>query len=186
MGAKPWLHHVHGLSSRLQKTRFSCTVVNRAGDPATTSGCWAPFESIPTVTPSYVRLSELTLCDVVFTNKTELIRLVHNFPTLSDCYFERLTFLDPSPAVRPRRPRRRSPPAYRSFRCGIEDCKDMVTPTQAALAAAIVDPARRMGLDRRIWDTALQGLLALVPRVPGWADVSLDGDMPGSYSNSCK
>ncbi|EKM48118.1 uncharacterized protein PHACADRAFT_109377 [Phanerochaete carnosa HHB-10118-sp] len=183
-GAKPWLHHVHGLSTRLQGTKFRCVVKNRAGDAASTAGRWAPFESIPTVTPSYIRLSSLILRDVVFASKTELIRLVDNFPTLEDCYCERLTFLDPLPPARPRRLRRRSPPTRHNFLCTMSYCKDMVAPIQAALATDIVDPARLMGLDDRTWDTSLQGLLALAPRVPGRVDVSLDGDMPGRYSNA--
>ncbi|EKM48954.1 uncharacterized protein PHACADRAFT_202190 [Phanerochaete carnosa HHB-10118-sp] len=170
-GAKPWLHHVHGLSTRLQNTTFVCLVEKHADDTASTAGRWAPFESIPTVTPSYVRLSTLTLRNVVFTSKTELVRLVDNFPTLEYCFCERLTFLDPSPAVRPRRLRRRPPPARRAFRCRIDDCKDMVTPIQVALAADIVAPARRMGLDDSTWDTTFHRLLALVPNEPGDAFV---------------
>ncbi|EKM48066.1 uncharacterized protein PHACADRAFT_203293, partial [Phanerochaete carnosa HHB-10118-sp] len=163
-GAKPWLHHVHGLSTRLRKTTFVCVVKNHTDDAASTAGRWAPFESIPTVTPSYVRLSDLTLRDVVFTSKTELIRLVHNFPTLKICTCKGLAFLDPSPAVRPRRLRRRSPPARHSFKY-------------------IADPARHMGLDDRTWDTTLQGLLALVPNRPGLAVVG--GDVTDTVRIHC-
>ncbi|EKM48279.1 uncharacterized protein PHACADRAFT_203013 [Phanerochaete carnosa HHB-10118-sp] len=163
-GAKPWLHHVHGLSTRLQGTKFRCVAKNRAGDAASAAGRWAPFESIPTVTPSYVRLSDLTLHDVVFTSKTELVRLVDNFPTLENCYCERLTFLDPLPPARPRRLRRRSPPTRHNFRY-------------------IVDPARRMGLDDRTWDTALQGLLALAPNRPGLTVVG--GDVTDAVRIHC-
>ncbi|EKM49308.1 uncharacterized protein PHACADRAFT_107038, partial [Phanerochaete carnosa HHB-10118-sp] len=178
-GAKPWLHHVHGLSARLQNTTFDCVVENHAGDAASAAGRWAPFESIPTVTLSYVRLSVLVLQGVVFTSKTELVRLVHNCPTLSYCSCEQLTFLDPSLAVRPRRLRRRSPPAHHDFRCTVDGCKDMVGPSQAALAADIVDPARRIGLDNSTWDTPLQGLLALAPHGPGKATGNLYCRNPG-------
>ncbi|EKM49001.1 uncharacterized protein PHACADRAFT_132023 [Phanerochaete carnosa HHB-10118-sp] len=159
--ARSWLHHVHGLSTRLQKTRFKCIVMSRTDDLASMTGRWAPFDSIPSVTPSYVRLSVLTLNGLVFTSTTELARLVDNFSTLEDCFCDQLTFLDPLPVFQSRRIRRRAPLAF--SRCRIQQCKGMAVSVQAALAADILAAARRMGLDEHTWDTALQALLVLVP-----------------------
>ncbi|EKM49314.1 uncharacterized protein PHACADRAFT_201797 [Phanerochaete carnosa HHB-10118-sp] len=152
------------------------------------AGRWAPFESVPIVTPSYVRLSILTLDNVVFMSKTELARLVDNFPTLSECHCWRLAFLDPSPVVQSRRTRRRALPTLHSLDCKIQHCKDMAVSTQVVLAADIVAPARRMGLDDRTWDATLQGLLALMPNGPGRASVCLDdrnGNMFDVVSIGC-
>ncbi|EKM50245.1 uncharacterized protein PHACADRAFT_201085 [Phanerochaete carnosa HHB-10118-sp] len=148
-GAKSWLHHVHGLSTQLRETEFECIVGNCAGDVASVSMAnrWAPFESVPGVTPSYVRLSRLALDSVVFTSKTELAQLVDNFHTLLECNCERLTFLDPSLVVQSRRIWRRPLPDRYSLECAIQECKDMVVPNQVTLAADIVAPARHMGID---------------------------------------
>ncbi|EKM52877.1 uncharacterized protein PHACADRAFT_149803 [Phanerochaete carnosa HHB-10118-sp] len=187
MEAKPWLHHVHGLSARLRETLFECTVVNRADDLTPMVGRWAPFQSIPSVTPSYVRLSELTIHGVVFTSTTELARLVDNFPALENCACHRLTFLDPSPVVQSRRARRRASSGL--LRCDISGCKDMAVSAQAALAADVVAAGRRMGLDDRTWSATLQALLALIPDTFKGAVVELDyhnGSMFGTSSHWCK
>ncbi|EKM50246.1 uncharacterized protein PHACADRAFT_201086 [Phanerochaete carnosa HHB-10118-sp] len=164
-GGKPWLHHVHGLSTRLRETRFECSVVNRSGNLVSTAGCWALFELVPIVTPSYVRLSILTLDNVVFMSKTELARLIDNFPTLSECHCWRLAFLDPSPVVQSRRTQRRALPTLHSLGCKIQHY-----------------------LDDRTWDATLQGLLALMPNRPGRASVRLDdrnGNMFDAVSIGC-
>ncbi|EKM52879.1 uncharacterized protein PHACADRAFT_100661 [Phanerochaete carnosa HHB-10118-sp] len=179
---KPWLHHVHGLSTRLPKTRFQCTVVNRASDSEQAAGCWAPFRSIPRVTPSYVRLSELTLHGVVFTSTTELARLVDNFPTLERCTCDQLTFLDPSPVVQSRRIRRRA--SLTLWWCNVSRCKDMAVSVQAALAADVVAAGRRTGLDDRTWDATLQALLASVPDTFEGATVHLDGQNGNVFGTS--
>ncbi|EKM48540.1 uncharacterized protein PHACADRAFT_202689 [Phanerochaete carnosa HHB-10118-sp] len=61
----------------------------------------------------------------------------------------------------------------------------MVAPIQVALAADIVDPARRMGLDNRTWDMTFQGLLALVPNAPGGGSVFLKSDTPDAVHIHC-
>ncbi|EKM52874.1 uncharacterized protein PHACADRAFT_198923 [Phanerochaete carnosa HHB-10118-sp] len=175
--AKSWLHHVHGLSTRLRETRFDCTVVSPTGDPAYVPNRWAPFESIPSITPSYVRLSYLTLNGIVFTTTTELARLIDNFSTLQRCTCNKPTFLDPSPVVQSCRVRRRASMALQ--RCEISRCRDMAVSVQAALAADIVATARRMGVDDRAWDATLEALLALVPNTFKGAFVWLD-DQDGS------
>ncbi|EKM52870.1 uncharacterized protein PHACADRAFT_261539 [Phanerochaete carnosa HHB-10118-sp] len=169
--AKSWLHHIHGLSTCLRNTTFECTVVSPAGDTASAPCRWAPFESIPNVTPSYVRLSKLTLNNIVFASTTELARLVDSFSTLRFCICGQLTFLDSSPVVQSRRARRHASSAL--WRCGISRCKDMAVSVQAALAADILAAGRRMGLDDRTWDTTLQALFVLVPSAFEGAVVSL-------------
>ncbi|EKM48935.1 uncharacterized protein PHACADRAFT_107916 [Phanerochaete carnosa HHB-10118-sp] len=186
--AKSWLHHVHGLSTRLQETAFDCTVVRPAGDPASVPSRWAPFQSIPSVTRSYVRLRRLFLNDVVFTSTTELARLLDNFSTLEHCACNQLTFLDSSPVVQSRRARRR--PSSTLWTCDISRCKDMAVSVQAVLAADILGAGRRMGLDDRTRDATLQVLSAFVPNTSERAAVRLsnneNGSMFGSSSNWCK
>ncbi|EKM48733.1 uncharacterized protein PHACADRAFT_154974 [Phanerochaete carnosa HHB-10118-sp] len=186
--AKSWLHHVHGLSTRLRNTRFNCTVVSPAGDPSSAPCRWAPFESIPNVTPSYVRLSDLTLQGVVFTTTTELARLIDNFSTLRYCICDQLTFLDSSPVAQSRRARRRAPSVL--WKCHISRCKDMAVSDQAALAVDILaaGPNRRMGVDESAWDANFQALFALVPNTFERASVKFCGpnsSMYGMPSSTC-
>ncbi|EKM52871.1 uncharacterized protein PHACADRAFT_198919 [Phanerochaete carnosa HHB-10118-sp] len=182
--AKSWFHHVHGLSARLRETKFDCTVVSQAGNAGNAAPMpsrWAPFASMPSITPSsgYVRLSWLRLSGVVFTSTTELARLVDNFPTLKCCVCNQVTFSDLSPVVQSRRTRRRTSLALCA--CTISRCKDMTVLAKAALAADILAAGRRMGLDGRTWDATLQALLALVPNEIEQANVELDGQNGGVF-----
>ncbi|EKM52863.1 uncharacterized protein PHACADRAFT_126976 [Phanerochaete carnosa HHB-10118-sp] len=159
--SKPWLHHIHGLSARLWTTSFKCTVTNRENDSASIVGRWAPFDSLPSITPSYVPLTILTLNKLVFTSTTELARLVDSFSTLEDCRCDQLTFLDPSLVVQSRRARRRSSSSLEH--CAISRCKGATLSSQATLASDILSIIARLGLDDRMWNVVLQALLALVP-----------------------
>lgn len=114
---KPWLHHVHGLSTQLRRTVFTCTVLGGANDSASTVGRWAPFESLPSVTPSYVRLSVLTLKGLMFASMTELARAIDNFSTLKKCDCYLLTFSDLSSVAQSRRTRRRLSSSLHRARC---------------------------------------------------------------------
>ncbi|EKM53731.1 uncharacterized protein PHACADRAFT_260229, partial [Phanerochaete carnosa HHB-10118-sp] len=183
---KPWFHHVHGLSTRLRGATFQCIVTSRAQDPGSTVAAWIPFKSIPRVTPSYVRLSALALQNLTLTNTTELARLVDSLSTLERCDCNGLTFLDPSPVVQSRRfgARRRASSALSSFE--IKHPKNTAVSLQAVLAADILEPGRRMGLDDRTWDAAFQ--LALALKESEVAGVTLkrgNGDMFDMATISC-
>lgn len=171
--AKPWLHHVHALSSQLRETTFKCTVANGADDPASTVCCRAPFYSLPRIPPpSNLRFFRLTLEGLVFTSKTELARLIDSFSTLAECYCDHLTFVDASPVVQSRRIRRRSSSSLR--RCEISRCKETAISVQVTLASDILSAAARLRLDVRLWSAALEALLALAPSTFKRASVFLN------------
>ncbi|EKM52559.1 uncharacterized protein PHACADRAFT_261062 [Phanerochaete carnosa HHB-10118-sp] len=158
---KPWLHHIHGLSTRLRGTIFTCTVLGDANDPASTVGRWAPFKSLPSLTPSYVRLSVLTLDRLIFASTTELARVIDSFSTLKKCDCYALTLLDPSPVTHSRRIRRRLSSSLQS--CRMSRCKEMTVLTQATLASDVLVAAARLGLDEQTWSGVVHAVLALAP-----------------------
>lgn len=112
--AQPWLVHLHWLSTRLQKAQLRCTVLHTP-DASAGSSTVAPFRALPSLPPSYVRLTMLSLRGITFASLPELRRLVHTFPTLRRCRCEQLTIVDGSPIVRAQRTRRNASSALESF-----------------------------------------------------------------------
>ncbi|GJF00258.1 hypothetical protein PsYK624_165420 [Phanerochaete sordida] len=120
---------------------------------------------------------------------TELARLVNSFPSLQQCCFVRLKFLDPSPIIRARRIPRKVQRAV--WRCQISGCADMSISAQARLALDLLAAAPRLGLaaEDPQWSALLDALLASVPsgfKQAGMAlrhseSEPLDGRAPGAH-----
>ncbi|EKM53572.1 uncharacterized protein PHACADRAFT_125379 [Phanerochaete carnosa HHB-10118-sp] len=156
---KPWLHHIHLLSSRLPRTNFLYVAAENTDD----AGPWrGPFHSLPRTPPtSNLQLSELTLDGLRLPSKTALARIIDTFPTLEQCFCLRLTFLDSSPVTQSRRPRRRFSSSLTW--CEVSRCKEVSFPDQAMLASDILAASARLNIDNDTWITALQAFVAFAP-----------------------
>ncbi|GJE90179.1 hypothetical protein PsYK624_063050 [Phanerochaete sordida] len=188
---EPWLHRLQTIMARLPETQFSCHLWRETteGSPRSAPIRWPPFAALPRVPPFLfgLRLNTIQLTGSELKRPVELVRLVHSFPTLQECYCSQLKFRDPSPVIQARRTLRKVPRAL--WRCEIMECADMSPSAQARLALDVLAAVPRLGLAAAEdqWTALLDALLASVPSGFRQATVELyqlggerlEGNAPG-------
>ncbi|GJE99980.1 hypothetical protein PsYK624_162570 [Phanerochaete sordida] len=159
---KPWLVHLHKLSSRLQGTIFECRIASHPDSFTSSPIVHAPFRSLPVLPPSYVRLYRLTLAGLLFNNLHEVTQLIRSFTALTFCHCERLAFVDPSPVVQPRRTRRQTTSTL--LECHIVQCQGTSLFALATLGCDIIGSAPHLSVAPSAWSTVLEAVSAVVPQ----------------------
>lgn len=172
---EPWVCHVQWLMHRLPRAELvwyphhACVPDGRT---RTVSALLSPYASMPSVPPSFLRLTSLHLDGAHFASCTKLVSLVDSFPTLTHCYCADLRFSALPPYVLPRW-RSRQLAARRPLRyCRIAAAKDMTLAGQTALASDILWAPVPLRLDDGAWRAVLEAMVSLVPDT--WEQATLE------------
>lgn len=190
---QPWLHHVYKVWRCISAAghqpyyrRFlHIRVAGREKEkPGMTDGQThvIPFQSLPRSLPyTGLPIQHIILSDLRLRRSYDLLRLVREFPSLIQCSFRRISFVE-TQSSHPTLPILRRSKKSWSFRAIVSECGgDSKPESQLALAAAAVFAPQLFGLNEHTWSTAFSAAAFLCPPEHSAVDVQISAFHGSSF-----
>ena len=167
----PWLHHLYELSTRITRGKEGFSKdeqftfeINFTGDK-TSERHFLPFESLPRSIPyMHPPVTQLYLKKLRLRRVTDLVRLIHGFPKLHDCWLDNVCFVETERQLQRQWIPLRRISAQTAVNCIVSGCGDGLPSSQLSLAAVISSSTFRIaGFNFNTWSIVSDALLSYWP-----------------------